>query len=143
MSSYWKEVQAAKTWENRIDAVPEWFKKTVSSNNWGEWFDNSNNTQNPLTDEQMVKSILDHEYFEEKGFFQDIVAWLRRNAPKKLWEALLWIYPLRHAKLTYKHLCELVYRMGFKASEIIERRMILGETNEWVREYFKDFPVEK
>lgn len=138
----WQNTPIKKTWDNKSDAIPDWFKKTTVSSNLGTWVYDATNSKNPtLTDEQIIESILGYEGFKEKGFLQDIVAWLRRDAPKKLREALLQMYPLRN--LTYKHLCEVVYKMGFRASEIIERRMILGETNEWVREYFKDFPVGK
>jgi hypothetical protein len=113
----------------------------TNEKNWEKWVYNAMGDKEPvmpaLTDDRMIESILNHD-IEERGFFQEMVAWLRRCALKKLKVALLSIITKRDR--TYEHLCEVVYKMGFRASDILERRMILGETNEWVRKYFKDFP---
>lgn len=45
--------------------------------------------------------------------------------------------------MSYERLCETVHSMGFRASDVLERRMILGPSNKWVRKYFEDFPMEK
>lgn len=100
----------------------------------------------PPTDEKMIEMIVGHQYLEEKDFFLDMVEWLRKDAPKKLRTMLQELWPGNTGKqramadLDYERLCEVVYKMGFRASEILERRMMLGQNNEWTRKYFSDFP---
>lgn len=75
---------------------------------------------------------------QDRGFFHDIVGWLGPNAPKRL-KRLLWDLSLADA-VSYERLCKAVVSVEFRASEVIERRMALGPVNEWVRQYFRDFP---
>lgn len=97
----------------------------------------------PVTDEQIIGEILDHPNLEDRGFFEDMVAWLRMDAPRRLRGMLEDLFPWKtSADFSYERLCEAVYRMGFRASKILERRMILGTSNEWVRKYFEDFPIK-
>lgn len=125
------------------------FSKDV---NFGKWVfqpkesNESISVPTPLTDEQMIDEILGHPDLEDKGFFEDMVAWIRMDAPKKLRTMLTNLCPWTtglgraSADLSYKMLCRVVYEMGFRASEVLERRMTLGQNNEWVRKYFGDFP---
>lgn len=93
----------------------------------------------PPTDEEMIKDILSRA--EDGGFFKDMVEWLRRDAPRKLRKALNELRPPMHkGPVAYDRLCEVLYQVGFRASEILERRMILGPSNDWVQRYFEDFP---
>lgn len=126
-----------------------WAKKNV---NFGKWTyhakdsDKATPVPSPPTDEQMIEVILEHQYLEEKDFFLDMVEWLRNDAPKKLRTMLRELWPgntitqRATANLDYERLCEVIYKMGFRASEILERRMTLGQNNEWVKKYFEDFP---
>lgn len=103
----------------------------------------------PLKDEQIIDEIVHHPNLEDRGFFEDMVSWLRKYAPKHLRGTLEHLFPWTNvsskssADLSYERLCWAVYRTGFKASEILERRMILGPTNMWVKMYFKDFPLDE
>lgn len=116
--------------------------------NFGTWvYDalNKNPATPAQTDKQIIESILEHPNLEDKGFFEDMVAWLRKDAPKKLGSVLNGLYysgtglGRANADLSYNNLCKMVYSAGFRASEVLERRMILGPTNEWVKKYFEDF----
>lgn len=130
------------SWQNQ--KVWTWdIKKTESWN----WLPSNINTQtkpveSPPTLESMIKKIQSH--VEDQGFFNDMVEWLRTNAPKKLRNALRELAPPMHTgPVAYDRLCEVLYEIGFRASDLLERRMILGPTNRWVQEYFKDFPSRK
>lgn len=125
----------------------------IKKENFGhKWIHQPTNTPIPpaTTDEQMIEAISEHQYLEEKDFFLDMVEWLRKDAPKKLRTMLqeLWPWPgwgntitqRATVNLDYERLCEVVYKMGFRASERLERRMMLGQNNEWVKKYFADFP---
>lgn len=112
---------------------------------YGKWvMDPQGTPSNPYpepvyaSDEAMIEDILKRT--EDKEFFKEVVAWLRQDAPKKLRAALIEIHGIRQKPIKYEWLCELVYNLNFRASERIEHRMILGQTNEWTRKYFKDFP---
>lgn len=92
------------------------------------------------SEDDMIKDILGRT--EEYGFFKDILEWLKKDAPKKLRVILReLVSPIHTGHVTYERLCEVMYHIGFKTSELIERRMILGPSNKWVVEYFNDFPV--
>ena len=85
----------------------------------------------------MIDDIMNRT--EDQGFFKDVVDWLSKEAPRILLntlEQLCYAGPV-----TYSRLCEFLYDIGFRTSELIERRMILGPSNKWVVEYFKDFPL--
>ncbi|NBT57628.1 hypothetical protein EBT16_02475 [bacterium] len=91
------------------------------------------------TEDSMMEDILSRT--EDQGFLRDLVEWLRSEAPKKLKRTLKeLVAPMHTGAVTYERLCEVVYQVGFRTSELIERRMILGPSNNWVAEYFKDFP---
>ena len=94
-------------------------------------------TQSSPTKESMMDDIMNRT--EDQGFFKDVVDWLSKEAPRILQntlEQLCYAGPV-----TYNRLCEFLYDIGFRTSELIERRMILGPSNKWVVEYFKDFPL--
>lgn len=101
------------------------------------------------TEEETIEEVLRHPNLGDRGFFEEMVSWLRRDAPKKLRVVISNLYPWStglskaNADLSYERLCESVYSMGFRASEMIEKRMILGPSNEWVRKYFADFGPRK
>jgi hypothetical protein len=91
------------------------------------------------TEESMMEDILSRT--EDQGFFRDLVEWLRRYAPKKLKRTLKeLVAPMHTGAVAYERLCEVVYHIGFRTNELLERRMILGPSNRWVVEYFNDFP---
>lgn len=93
----------------------------------------------PPTDEEMIADVLSRT--EDKGFFEDMVAWLRMDAPRKIRKNLQELHPPMHTgPVAYDRLCEVLYQVGFRASEVLERRMALGPSNRWVRQYFEDFP---
>lgn len=89
----------------------------------------------PATEEEMIKDILSRT--DERGFFEDMVDWLRRDAPRRLQKALK---ELHAGSVAYDRLCEVLYHTWFRTTERLERRMMLGPANEWVQKYFKDFP---
>lgn len=89
------------------------------------------------TNDEMKKSVLSRT--NEESFVQDILDWLVEMAPRKI-RSFLKRLCSHETKITHVDLCESIYAMGFRASEVLERRMILGEANEWVQLYFKDFP---
>lgn len=91
------------------------------------------------TNEKMIEEIL--ERAESKEFFRDIVLWLTHNAPKKLRPALQELYGIKRDIIFYAWFCEIIYLMNFRASERLEKHMILGQANKWVRKYFADFPL--
>lgn len=123
--------------------------------NWGKWVYHSKGSKesgawpSPPTDDHMIKEILECRDLGERGFFEDLVAWLRKDAPRKLRGMLKNLFPWTTglggslSDLSYERLCETVYSMGFRASDVLERRMILGPSNKWVRKYFEDFPPDK
>lgn len=91
------------------------------------------------SEQEMIEKILTG--IDDEGFFRDILDWLKKMAPKKVPRFLEELYIPINSGLTcsYDGLCEIVYKLGFKASETLEHRMILGANNKWVQEYFKDF----
>lgn len=94
----------------------------------------------PATNESMIDDIMNRT--EDKGFFKDMVEWLKKDAPKRLSGMLKeLVSPMHTGTVAYDRLCEVLYQIGFKTSEPIERRMILGPSNEWVKKYFADFPL--
>lgn len=93
----------------------------------------------PATNESMIDDIMNRT--EDKGFFRDMVEWLEKEAPKRLPLMLRELCPPMHTgSVFYDRLCEVLYQIGFRTSEMLERRMILGPANKWVADYFKDFP---
>lgn len=129
------------TWTiNNIDPKYTWetnWSKTNSINGIPSITVTSTDDQ---TDESMIEEILGRT--DDQGFFKDLVSWLSVDAPKKVRRTLKeFASPMHTGIITYERLCEVVYRIGFRASELIERRMILGPSNQWVAEYFKDFPA--
>ena len=118
-----------KTWEN-----------IKPDNNYGKWVFEGNEFADPVpkvTEQSMMEDILLRT--EDEGFFRDILDWLQNMAPKKI-RRLLNRLSGEPGKISYESMCESVYQFGFRASEILERRMILGPANKWVRMYFEDFP---
>lgn len=136
---------------NKYDKT-NWVKK---NSNFGKWTYHSKDSDKAIpvapapTDQEIIEEILQHPSLEDKGFFEDMVIWLKEDAPRKFRAILNDLYPWStglskaSADLSYETLCEAVFRVGFRATERLERRMILGQTNEWVRKYFADFPPGK
>lgn len=92
------------------------------------------------TNELMIEDILNRT--EDKGFFNEMVEWLKKEAPKRLPFMLRELcLPMHPGSVSYDRLCEVLYQIGFRTSELIERRMILGPSNKWVAQYFIDFPI--
>lgn len=75
---------------------------------------------------------------EDRGFAEDILSWLRASAPRKI---RFFLSMSSSAGVTYEFLCMCVYELGFRGSDLIERRMVLGPVNKWVKLYFEDFPL--
>jgi hypothetical protein len=87
----------------------------------------------------MIEDVMSRT--EDRGFFRDMVEWLRKDAPKRLRSILgEFVSPMHTGPVAYDRLCEVLCQIGFRTSELIERRMILGPSNRWVVEYFDDFP---
>lgn len=115
----------------------------IYNKDFGKWTKNTTTTSNILEsicppNEKMIEEIL--ERAEDKEFFREIVLWLTNNAPKKLRSALQELYGIKRDIILYAWFCKIVYLMNFRANEKLEQHMILGQTNEWVRKYFTDFP---
>lgn len=128
-------------YNNKID---KWVTNNTDKN-WGKWSYTSKGSKEakpwpePPTDEEMIRDILPR--VEDEGFFGDLVAWLRMDAPRKLRWTLQELHPPMHTgPISYERLCEVLYQIGFRASEVLERRMMLGPSNQWVRKYLEDFP---
>lgn len=133
-------------WINNIKSDgTNWTK--ISKKDFGKWvYDANTNMPKPAmpTEKEMMEDIMPR--VADEGFFMDMVAWLKKDAPKRLGSVLAELYRPPHAytqaaAIAYDRLCETLYQVGFRASETLERRMILGPSNKWVVEYFKDFPV--
>jgi hypothetical protein len=115
------------------------FPKDCKYYNYGKWVKGATHQgSNPYADEAMIEEILPRT--EDKGFFKEIVAWLKEWAPKKLRPALFELNGIKRDPILYEWLCKIVYLMNFRASRNLERRMLLGPSNKWVRKYFEDFP---
>lgn len=85
-------------------------------------------------------SLLEHvlSVCEEGGFLVDVLDHLRRVAPRKVHGFLK---RLRFSgDLGYEFLCSCVYGLEIRMSEVVEKRMVMGSMNKWVRSYFEDFP---
>jgi hypothetical protein len=132
----------SKTW----NILPKYDSNTNTWSNSGsgyfeKWIEAESKKTLP-TEQEMIKKILTG--VEDVGFFKDILDWLKKMAPKRVPRFLEELYiPLQGDNpglfCSYESLCEIVYKFGFKASETIEKRMILGSNNKWVQEYFRDF----
>lgn len=127
------------TWEVKNDEYGKWLDQTITipSGTINANTIKSQYTVPSATKESMIENILSKT--EEKGFFGDIVEWLKRDAPKKVTATLNDLH-YSSEPVTYERLCEAVYDVGFRATERIEQRMMLGPANEWVQGYFRDFP---
>lgn len=119
--------------EWKYNYITDYIKKNV----YNEW---SSDEAPFSSSEVMLVDVLDRT--EEKGFVDDIMSWLRRSAPRKVAGFLKGLtFPMKSGQISYENLCESVYDLGFRADEIIERRMILGPSNWWTRLYFEEFPL--
>lgn len=111
--------------------------------NYGGWMYSGKNKKinQPFgslpTDKEMKASILSRT--DEEGLFSDSIEWLEKMAPRRV-RSFLKSLCHSDARLTYEDFCEAIYKMGFRASKMLEKRMALGPTNKWVQDYFKDFP---
>lgn len=124
----------------------EFAKKNI---NFGKWTYHSKDSDEAIpvapapTDKEIIDEILQYPSLEDNGFFEDVVDWLRKDAPRKLRAFLNGCKTSLRMSCSvpwYETLCEAVFRMGFRASERLEQRMMLGQNNEWVKKYFADFP---
>lgn len=133
----------------------KWAESIKRNKNFGKWnyYPKDSNKSVPVgqppTTDSIIEEIRQHPGLEDRGFFDDVVSWLREDAPKKLRGFLHDLYPhttglsKASADLSYKTLCGAVYKAEFRASERLEQRMMLGSSNEWVRKYFADFPPRR
>lgn len=138
--NYWQYDDSKNNWYYKYDNTNTYtWDNLQKDNNYGSWAFSGKKNASPFgdlpTNDEMKKVIL--ERVEDEGFFLDCLEWLGKMAPRKVRVFLKRLYDDR---ITYDDLCEAVQQMGFRTSEILERRMILGPTNKWVQEYFKDFP---
>lgn len=120
------------TWEFHTENYGKWVRETQATPSEGVI------EAVYYTDERMIEDIL--ERTEDKEFFREVVAWLKHDSPKKLRPALQELHGVRQSPIKYEWMCELIYNLNFRASEKLEHMMILGQTNEWVKKYFGDFP---
>ena len=76
-------------------------------------------------------------------FLEDVLAWLSSHAPRRLGEFLRDLCYPHHPPngISHEVLCEAIWKFRFRANGVIERRMILGDANKWVRLYFEEFPI--
>lgn len=133
---------------NKIDHYyfADWVSKNIKKDaNWGKWnYTPKGSTEQqewprPPSEEEMMSDILSR--VEDEGFFKDMVVWLKNDAPRKLKQALREMCEPMHAgPVAYDRLCEVLYQIGFRANDVLERRMKLGPANDWVRRYFDEFP---
>lgn len=125
--------------------IENWVVKNIKSDNWGGWIYKPQDGEqipwpSPPTDDEMIEDIVSR--VEDEGFFRDMVSWLRSEAPRKLRKTVQELHaPLHIGPVDYERLCEMVYKLEFRASEVLERRMMLGTNNKWVRKYLEDFPA--
>ena len=130
-----KKIQSPQTW-----TTSQYDGTSIKKQTWtyqGTW---SKNEERHISVEEFIAKILENN--EDPGFFRDILDWLKNMAPKKIYPFVKELYS--SSKLgfcSYEKMCELIYRLEFKANELIETRMILGPNNKWVRKYFEDFPI--
>jgi hypothetical protein len=137
------------TWTmNNADAKYTWEIKSKAFNKWptantipGVTVASTSFQFPPApTENEMIEDVMGRT--EDRGFFRDMVDWLRKDAPKRLSVMLKeLVSPMHTGPVAYDRLCEVLYQIGFRTSELIERRMILGPSNRWVVEYFNDFPI--
>lgn len=121
------------TWEYK-----NYNTKTFSTNDFSKWVKNYEFNKSLPSEEELIECVAPN--IEDVGFFKDILDWLRKTAPRKIMFFLRELYLHKPSKMhSYEKMCELIYKMGFRTSEIVENRMILGPKNKWVQEYFKDF----
>lgn len=124
------------TWEYK-----NYNTKTFSTNDFSKWVKNYEFDKSLPSEQELIELITSN--VEDVGFFKDILDWLRKTAPRKIMFFLRELYLCRSATKvglhSYEKMCELIYKMGFRTSETVENRMILGPKNKWVQEYFKDF----
>jgi hypothetical protein len=125
----------------------KWWKNSREYENWkyiGKHYDEilSNKTS---SSSEMLSDVLSRT--EDVGFVEDIVSWLQGCAPRKIYGFLKELtFPMSGGFVSYELLCERVYELGFhelglRANEIIERRMVFGPSNKWVKLYFEEFPL--
>ncbi len=137
----------ATTWQDNSMPIEKKMKKIYDNKNFTWEYKNTTWTSNPaqpaqpaLTDEQMLQKI--SSCVRDEGFFRDAIDWLKSSAPRKVRPFMQDLcFSFHNSPITYEGLCEAVYKLGFRATEVLERRMILGSANKWVQLYFKDFPA--
>lgn len=93
------------------------------------------------TDDELIAKIL--EKTDEKGFFKDIVKWMRYIlAPTKRRQIMVDIRGSAHTRrLSHSDFCMFIFSSRIRASKPLENRMLLGESNEWTKKYFENFPI--
>ncbi len=141
MNEEWKKYWNMKNVDYGIESYTKSFEWGVdTANEWGAHPEYSKESE-LLKSETLEADV--RSRFDDDGFIDDILSWLRGNAPRKVYAFLKSLcFPRLSGDIEYVDVCEAVYRMGFRASDVVERRLILGESNAWVRIYFEDFPLE-
>lgn len=131
----------------KIDWNNEWEYWVQKHKEIGDWTVNTSYPSSPKIDKSPfpTEDVMLLDVFsrtEETGFVEDIMSWLRSCAPRKIVTFLKGLCsPHYTGPVSYESLCEAVYQLGFRASELIERRMVLGSGNKWVKLYFEEFPI--
>ena len=97
------------------------------------------------TEDELIAKILDKT--DEKEFFKDIVKWICHVlAPTKRRQIIEDIRGWSRTaaatrRLSHSDFCMFIFSSRIRASELLESRMLLGESNEWVKKYFENFPT--
>lgn len=97
------------------------------------------------TDEELIAKIL--EKTDEKEFFKDIVKWMCHVlAPTKRRQIIEDIRGWSRTsaatrRLSHSDFCMFIFSSRIRASKPLENRMLLGESNEWTKKYFENFPI--
>lgn len=101
------------------------------------------NRHEEWSDDELIAKIL--EKTDEKGFFEDMVEWIQYiMAPAKRRQIIEDIRGSAYArKLSHSDFCMFIFSSRIRASKSLENRMLLGESNEWAKKYFENFPANK
>lgn len=93
------------------------------------------------TEDELIAKIL--EKTDEKDFFKDIVKWMSHiMAPTKRRQIIDDIRGwARTRRLSHSDFCMHIFSSRIRASKPLENRMMLGDSNEWVKKYFENFPI--
>lgn len=121
-------------WEACLDLLCGAEKLTIMVAKKHEW-----------TEDELIAKILDKT--DEKEFFKDIVKWMRHVlAPTKRRQMIEDIRGWSRTtaatrRLSHSDFCMFIFSSRIRASKPLENRMLLGESNEWAKKYFENFPI--